>query len=187
MFNLKHKFVINDLVIIYLAEKLKSGCDNSLDEKEFNDFIKFFNEQKNTKFSYDDFNKLIEKIIDKRIDKDWKCGSHIFMDENSIVRANYHFSNFDENSSAIGFMNKDSKKTTLKVVREYISKLPKREIKEQFVLEQEIMEIGFLYSALMVEGIWKNYMDKYASQKLWPIQCADIEKIFIETRFCIIN
>ena len=61
MFNLKHKFVINDLVIIYLAEKLKSGCDNSLDEKEFNDFIKFFNEQKNTKFSYKR-NKIQSKV-----------------------------------------------------------------------------------------------------------------------------
>ena len=68
MFNLKHKITINDLVIIYLAEKLKNGCDNSLDEKEFSDFVKFFNEQKKTNFSFEDYNKFIQKVIDKKID-----------------------------------------------------------------------------------------------------------------------
>lgn len=186
MFNLRNKITINDLVIIYLAEKLKNGCDNSLDEKEFSDFVKFFNEQKKTNFSFEDYNKFIQKVIDKKIDKDWKCGTHIYMDENDIVRANYNFSNFDENSSAICFMKKDEKRLTLKIIRNYISMLPKREIKEQFVIEEEILDIGFLYSALMIDSIWKYYREKYTIERLWPKQCSDIEKYLLNQDFALL-
>lgn len=186
MFNLKHKLTINDLVIIYLAEKLKGGGYNFLDEEEFSDFIHFFNEQKNTKFSFEDYNKFIQKVIDKKMDRDWKCGTHIYIDQDNIVRANYHFSNFDENTSAIGFMNKDDKKIILKIIREYISKLPKREIKEQFAIEPEMLEIGFLYSALMVNGIWSYYRDKYVKNQLWPKQCSDIERYLLEQDFALL-
>lgn len=180
MFNLKHKLVIDDLIILYLAEKLKCGCDNSLEEKELSDFLKYFNENKKTKFHFENYQELIQRVIDKKTASEWMNGSHIYVNDDKVVRANYNFSNLDENMSFIYFMNKDERLATLKIIKNYLSNLPKRHINIQLPLEKDILEIGFLYSALMVDSIWENYMNKYALNGLWPKQCFDIEKYLLE-------
>ena len=186
--NLECNLTVDDLIIEYMAEKLKQGYEPSVSLVEINDFINFFNNQKIAdELTYDKNNLFINFL--KRKEEVWSIDTndgekiyspHLVMDENGLIVPNNDFSDCDLRVINLHLTNYFERKYVNEIITKYLLNLPKRNINTQIKLSKEIVEISQYVTALIVNVIWNDYVNNYIKLGKWPNQCKDINEFLLE-------
>lgn len=160
MHNINIKISYDDLIAIYLKQKITQGYEPYVSLSEFNDFLKFTIQY--DVFDEDFLNKT--KIIGtSNCDVETKTLTDFIIPTYSFSDENYLYNTKLSNNYII---------LIEEIINEYLSKLSKRKIKENFT-EQEINYASDISSVLTL-FIWKQYVLNNIEQQKWPIQCNDI-------------
>lgn len=180
MVNQEHKLTVDDLIIVYLIEKTKQGYIPEVTEEEFMDFLKYFISKKEIQDMLWDYNQLINRLIERKNKEDWFDDPHIEFTQDGILKPNYKLSLYDESVINPYFMSKRRKQEIKDYVTEYLKKFPKRTLTisdEKNIVPKEECKLS---SALLMEYLWKYYIDKKTEERKYPKQCNDIIKYLIE-------
>lgn len=127
-----------------------------------------------------DYNQLINRLIERKNKEEWLEDPHIDFTQDGILKPNYKLCLYDESIIDPYFILKRRKKEIIDYVTEYLKKSPKRTLTisdEKNIVPKEACKLS---SALLMEYLWKYYIDKQIKERKYPKQCTDIIKYLIE-------
>ncbi len=175
---LRRKLNSDDLILFYLAMKLKNELNNIITEEELVNFLTYFNNKKtlfdfNTNYEY-----LIEHLLlrKKRL---WGTNSKLIVNNNG-VSATYSFNTKDIKETEIACLSDTEISEIKDIINLYLNKFDKRKLNLDIVIDDNIKRISDEFSALMCKTIWSNYISLFVSKRKWPIQCQDLNKYLFD-------
>lgn len=194
MINLERNLTVDDLIVEYMIAKVTNGYEPQFSASEFIDFLKFFETKMSVKDSLYDGKKLFERFFSRKEISDWSIRPHMDIEYNPkdneyLIRANYYLSAFDPSVLNTYYMDngmssyddyKGKAYEIRRVIKEYLSTLPKRKINESTIIEEQNLLIGKHIAALVITDIWKSHIEKLIKNYTWPSQCRDINKYLFE-------
>lgn len=180
MVNSGHKLTIDELIVTYLIEKSTKGHIPEITEKEFMDFLKYFMEKKVVEDVLFDYNKLINRFLERTTESYWHGKPHMEFTKDGILKLNYKFSKYDKGLiCSIESKPKESREIHSYITK-YLETLPKRSLDLSKVDSTLILEECKLSGALIMECIWRAHIKEKIRLHLWPSQCVDIIKYLLE-------
>lgn len=180
MINQENKLTIDDLIIIYIAEKMKQGYIPEVDEEELMDFLKYFTKKIEVEDILWNYQHLIIHFFIRKNATNWFGEPHIDFTKAGTLKPNYRFSIYDELVINPYFMQGKIKKEVIDYITEYLKRLPKRTLEisnEKMIIPKEECKLS---SALLMECLWRCDINKKIEEHKWPTQCTDIIKYLIE-------
>ena len=180
MISLTHNLTVDDLIVVYLIQKIEQGYIPEVTEQEFMDFLQYFTTKKKVDDVLWDYPKLINRFLERKNQSDWSNGPHMEFTDKGILKANNKLSYYDRSVINTYCMSIVEKKEISNYVTEYLKKLPKRSFDMEVIKDTPILEICKLSSALIMEAIWKFKIQKQVECGCWPKQCNDIFKYLLE-------
>lgn len=180
MINLERKLTVDDLIVSYLAEKMKQGYISEITEQEFMEFLKYFSSKK---YVYDilwNYNSLINRFLERKSKNDWNKEPHMYFTKDKKLKPNYIFSGYDESVITPYFMSQKKQKEIQNYITEFLKTLPKRKIDISNKGNIKVFESCQKSSALITEYLWLYYIRKEIENHRWPKQCTDIIKYLLE-------
>ncbi len=190
MIKKNYTLTADDLIIEYMIEKAKNGYNPYFSISEFMDFLNFFERQMKVEGKRNNGNELVKHFLDKEIDKKWHQMDDItkeqiatphldFQKDQKILQANHRFRQGDTHLLEC-YLDKEEIQKIREIIREYLTRLPKRNIIISDTLSSNELLIGNLIAANMINYIWKDYRASHSKYQEWPIQCQDIHKYLLE-------
>lgn len=194
MINLERNLTVDDLIVEYMIAKVTKGYEPQFSASEFIDFLKFFETKMPVKDSLYDGKNLFERFFSRKEISDWSIRPHMDVEYNPkdneyLIKANYYLSAFDPSVLNTYYMDngmssyddyKGKAYEIRRVIKDYLSTFPKREINESTIIEEQNLLVGKHIAVLIVSNIWLNYIDKLIKSCQWPSQCRDINKYLFE-------
>lgn len=166
----KKSLTIDELIIIYLAEKIKLGYEIFTSLEEIIDFVTYFNHNKKYVRNSSFENNNSDYILDY-----CNQNNHLEVVDN-VIKPTNEFGKNDVLDTQFSYMISDDKIRIRAIIQSYLQKFSKRQINiENKVVSQNSLACGNMYSILMINTIWNCYTQKYIDAKCWPVQCTDIE------------
>lgn len=161
----------NDLIIEYIIYKVQNGYEPSFTEKEFLNFLEYSKDILNITFDRTKvFQDFFQSDLSVSLEK-WK----------DSFFATYQLGCFETSIINTYRMERKEKEKIRKVIADYLSKTPKREIDfENSPYNNRDLEIGYDIAAILVDVIWNNMVIRKINSGLWPYQCNDIFEYFFE-------
>ena len=205
MVNLEHKLTVDDLIVEYMMYKVNNGYEPKFTTSEFYDFLKYFETKMKVEDTLYNGEELFKRFFERKKESDWSYRKNFNSDEivsvphmdmeysekdnDYIISANYHFSEFDRSVINTYFMDngmgqyKDYKGTTWKIrniISSYVSTKQKRVIDESTEVSEKESSVGKFIAAEIITDIWQCYIDDLIKHRQWPDQCTDINKYLFE-------
>lgn len=186
MVNLEHKLTVDDLIVEYLAHKVKNGYGTYIVGEEFMDFLSFFREKFAVEDTLDDKDILFERFFERKNKYDCHNKQHMDMEYkyeiyDYVLFANYGFSDFDLSIITTYFMNDKLVSQMRNVIGEYFKDKPKRVIDTNKKINEDELLTGKCVAVQIIREIWDSYIREQIKYDKWPKQCTDFNKYFIQT------
>lgn len=183
MVNLEHKLTVDDLIVIYMTEKVKQGYSPSYTKDEFMDFLNFFITKVDVLDVLEDKNLLFERFFERKRKHDWsnlqkEYHPHIEMNGDLII-ANYKLSPFDESIINTYFMTKKEQEKVIEITTAFLINKSKREITDKDVSINNLY-YGKCCASVIISYIWEGYRKEYIKNQKWPIQCRSIDEFLLD-------
>lgn len=206
MINLEHKLTVDDLIVEYMAYKVKNGYEPSFLTSEFMTFLECFERKIKVEDSLYENDKLFERFFERKTKQDWSiiknwdpmekiAEPHMNMEisdkyNDYIIKANYKLGDYDIGVINTYFMDngmgryENFKGQVFKIrslIAEFLSDQPKRKIDDQIEINSNDLIAGQYVAAEIIVNIWESYINDLIKNHRWPIQCKDINKYLFET------
>lgn len=194
MINLNYELTVDDLIVEYMAYKVKNGYEPEFTVSEFKSFLDFFQSKMEVKDVIDDNERLFKRFFVRKNKNDWHMGDffetvgrelHMEMiyseeEKNYVIKAGYSFSDYDMSVINTYFMDKGKTAKTRSIIDEFLSSQSKRTIDESMKIEEKDLMIGKCFSAQIITQIWLSHISEQVEYQMWPKQCTDINKYLFD-------
>ena len=189
------KLNINDLIVEYMAYKVRNDYDPIITTKEFTKFLKYFEEKIEVEKETDNIEEIFKSFYDTKNKKDWLTPKwidgkkeyysdpHMYLKNDGkdyYLEANYNLNINDLcRISTYNMFNEDV--TGIRIlIGEFLANQRKRSIKESFAPDASEWMVGCSAAANIINEIWKSYINEDINNQRWPKQCQDINKYLFD-------
>ena len=202
MVNIEHKLTVDDLIVEYMAYKVRNGYEPSFLTSEFISFLYFFESKMPVEDANYENEKLFKRFFERKCESDWSKTDpitkekikvphmdYIEKENDYLIKANYKLGSYDMsiintyfNDNGMGRY-EDFKGETYKIrniIGEYLQNQEKRQLNTKVSLTNDEIIIGENVAAQIMGIIWNTYIESLIENKKWPIQCTDINKYLFE-------
>ena len=202
MVNIEHKLTVDDLIVEYMAYKVRNGYEPSFLTSEFISFLYFFESKMPVEDANYENEKLFKRFFERKCESDGSKSDpitkekikaphmdYIEKENDYLIKANYKLSSYDMsiintyfNDNGMGKY-EDFKGETYKIrniIGEFLKDQEKRKIDTNLSMSNEEIMIGEYIAAEIIINIWESYIKKLVENKKWPMQCIDINKYLFE-------
>lgn len=193
MVDFDYKLTVNDLIVEYMFAKIKGGYEPSFRANEFQGLIEFLKTQIEFSGYTNNMEELFKEFFGQMKEHYWSIyvdGKNKFIPhlemyyieeiKDWLIKVNYKFSAYDLSIINSYHMNKKDLEKLRKLINEYLSQFPKKEIDIMQDVPIEYLNVGKKASALIIKYIWQDYINKLINNQKWPKQCTDINKYLLE-------
>ncbi len=180
MVNEEFRLTVDDLIVQYIVEKTKQGYEPKVTEEEFMSFLNYFTQKKEVDDILWDYNKLINRFLERKSKLDWYGEPHVEFTKDNILKPNYKLSIYDESVINPYFMSKQAREEIINNITTYLTQQEKRTLVSIHLEDNQIPEQCKAGSALFITELWDSYTTIEKESYRWPVQCNDIIKYLIE-------
>ena len=193
MKDIERKLTVDDLIVEYMAYRLRNGYEPSFSTTDFMNFLKFFQTQMPVSDFLDDRQDLFKKFFERKSQKHWwsyKDNQPVpHMDltycedlDDYVLSANYDFCVFDESVLNPNYMrNKMYVIDRIRKITEiYMSGFSKKDIETEQDFDDHEMIVGKYIAAGIIKEIWLDDIENQIEMKRWPSQCRDINQYLFD-------
>lgn len=194
MINLKYELTVDDLIVEYMAYKVKNGYEPEFTASEFRSFLDFFQSKMKVKDVIDDNERLFKRFFVRKNKNDWRLHDEFgkiievpHMDmvysteiKDYVIKAGYRLSDYDMSVINTYFMGSEKRETIRDIIKEYLLEQPKRKIDEYVLADDNDLLVGKYFAAYIIENIWYSYIEEQKKYHKWPYQCSDINKYLFD-------
>lgn len=199
MTNIKYELTADDLIVEYMAFKLKNGYEPSFSSVEFMQFLDYFEKKMPVSDVLYSGKELFQRFYERKLKRHWtRCGNinrdervpdphmEFVYDEvlhDYVLAANYEFCAYDESIINTYHMeNRTSvKKNIQRIIGDYLKDIPKRSISERETPNEKEILAGKYIAAEIVRQVWLHGIDKEIEIHRWPSQCKDMNEFLFDT------